>query len=121
MANNHVDIKNKASRVLGCSVSQESGKAGMIHNVAGELRKEKNFFAGLSANEKTLIAMDQLKNKISREDVAVSKYHEDLHMREILGDETFASEEDAGPSLDAESKLSPNYIHSASELASYKE
>ena len=131
MTNNHVDIKNKASKILGCSV--DNNDSGVINNVAGELRKEKNMFAGLSADEKTLIAMDQLKNKITREDIAVNKYHEALHMREALGEVSSYKEEkssghfdrflepNSDQSLDVDMEASANSIQSASELKSFKE
>lgn len=66
-----IQISTKASKILGLDNTPNK-----VNNVMGEFsRQTKGIFAHLTGEEKTSIAMDQVKRKLDQEDVLIARYH----------------------------------------------
>lgn len=89
----HHDINSKASKILGLKASSKpesdemDEKVGIVRNVMGEFKAGKAVFAHLSTEEKTDIAMEQVKRKIEKEDRLLNKYHTARHVSLMVRDE----------------------------------
>ncbi len=70
----------KAGKLLGVDDNGDSSTR-LTHNIMGEIKPNpKSVFAEMSVDERTEVAMNEMKNKIDREDAAIKKFHSSLQL-----------------------------------------
>ena len=88
-------VTTKASKLLGLTTDEGGG---YMSSVMGDFKSgPKNIYAGLTIAQKTSLALEQVRNKIVQEDLAMHRYHRD---RSLNVDEL--EDDPMSPNYDAE-------------------